>query len=79
MEPAVQIFAEDIDATIRRFVRVPFTDASTLAEIGLDSLTTLRVVAELVPDPDREIDLAELADLKTLGRFRAWVAGQVAR
>ncbi|MFT7836825.1 phosphopantetheine-binding protein [Saccharothrix sp. BKS2] len=75
----MQIFAEDIDATIRRFVRVPFTDASTLAEIGLDSLTTLRVVAELVPDPDREIDLAELADLKTLGRFRAWVAGQVAR
>lgn len=79
MDPAVHTFVDDIDATIRRFVRVPFTDASTLAEIGLDSLTTLRVVAALVPDGDREIDLAELADLKTLGQFRAWVAGQVTR
>jgi acyl carrier protein len=79
MDPAVRISAEEIDATIRRFVRVPFTDESTLTGIGLDSLTTLRVVAALVPDTDREIDLAELADLETLGQFRAWVAGQVAR
>lgn len=71
-------FDEELTLTIRKFVRVPFTDESSLVEIGLDSLAVLRVFAALAPDSDREIDLSELVDLRTVGQVRRWASGQVA-
>lgn len=78
MDHLVREFDEELTSTLRKFVRVPFTDESSLVEIGLDSLAVLRVVAALAPDSDREIDLSELVDLRTVGQIRRWASGQVA-
>jgi acyl carrier protein len=77
MDHLVRKFDEEFISTIHQFVHVLFTNESTLVEIGLDSLAVLRIVTALAPDPDREIDLSELADLRTVGQFRHWASRQV--
>jgi aryl carrier-like protein len=58
---------------IGRIARVPFTADSALVEIGLDSLSMLRIVVAFAPDSDQEIDAAELAALRTVGQFQEWL------
>lgn len=62
-----------INARLGEFIRVPYDDGSTLAEIGLDSLTTIRVAVGLVPDDDVEIDAGALAHIRTVGQLRVWL------
>ncbi|WP_424186731.1 phosphopantetheine-binding protein [Actinokineospora sp. G85] len=62
-----------VDARLAKSIRVPYTDDSTLTEVGLDSLTTIRIAVALVPDDDREIDAGDLAGLRTVGQMRAWL------
>lgn len=65
----------EISSVIKRHVRVPFEDLSLLAEVGLDSLSVLRIASELIPDPDLEIDPAGLAAARTVGDLRQWLHG----
>ncbi|WP_229656369.1 acyl carrier protein [Burkholderia pseudomallei] len=74
--PSIRNVDDAIREAIRRAVRRDFDDASSLAEIGMDSLAVLRVVTALSKDPDREVDLAEIVDLRTVGEFRHWLRRQ---
>ncbi len=74
--PSIRNVDEAISQAIRLAVRRDFDDASSLAEIGMDSLAVLRVVTALSDDPDREVDLAEVVDLRTVGEFRHWLRRQ---
>lgn len=65
----------EIDSVIRRHVRTRFEDSSPLAEVGLDSLSVLRIAGELVPDPDQEIDPTGLATARTVADLRQWLRG----
>lgn len=68
----------EIASVIRRHVRVPFESHSLLAEVGLDSLSVLRVASELIPDPDQEIDPTGLAAVRTVGDLQEWLHGLLA-
>ncbi|GGS27830.1 hypothetical protein GCM10010269_78050 [Streptomyces humidus] len=63
----------DIVSAVRRYVRVPFDDRSPLAEVGLDSLSLVRIASELIPDPDQEIDPTGLAAVRTVGDLQQWL------
>ncbi|NBE50738.1 phosphopantetheine-binding protein [Streptomyces boluensis] len=65
----------DIDSVITRHVRVPFVDTSPLAEVGLDSLSVLRIAGELITDPEQEIDPTGLAAVRTVADLRQWLHG----
>lgn len=54
-------------------VRVPFTENSRLAEVGLDSLTLVSMAVACAPDTDQEIDAGALAQLRTVGELRQWL------
>lgn len=79
MNHVVRTSVDEIDAVIKQHVSVPFTSDSTLAEIGIDSLSTLRIVTTLAPDADQEIDLADLVEVRTVGQFRGWIRERVLR
>ncbi|MET8944518.1 phosphopantetheine-binding protein [Streptomyces sp. NPDC004542] len=68
----------DIISVVRRYVRVPFHDHSLLAEVGLDSLSVVRIASELIPDPDQEIDPTGLAAVRTVGDLQRWLRGLLA-
>jgi len=66
---------EGIVSVMRKHVRVPFGKDSLLAEVGLDSLSVLRIAVDVVPDQDHEIDLADLAGVRTIGDLQLWLRG----
>jgi len=68
----------DIDSVIRSHIRVPFTETSLLAEVGLDSLSVLRIASDLIPDPDHEIDPTGLAAVRTVADLQQWLHGLLA-
>ncbi|RKT82210.1 hypothetical protein SAMN05421805_111126 [Saccharopolyspora antimicrobica] len=63
----------EIDARLAEFVRSQWRDDSTLVEVGIDSLTAVRIVVGLLPDDDAEIDAARLGGIRTVGQFRQWL------
>lgn len=63
----------EIDAQLTKFVRAQWRDDSTLVEVGIDSLTAVRIVVALLPDDDAEIDAARLGGIRTVGQFRQWL------
>ncbi|MEU6847312.1 hypothetical protein ABZ930_36125 [Streptomyces sp. NPDC046716] len=46
-----------------------------MAEVGLHSLSVLRIASELITDPDQEIDPTGLASVHTVGELRHWLRG----
>lgn len=64
-----------MNAVIKRHARVPFENRSLLAEVGLDSLSVLRIASEVIPDPDQEIDPTGLAAVRTVGDLQQWLHG----
>ncbi|MEV0704755.1 hypothetical protein AB0I53_43490 [Saccharopolyspora sp. NPDC050389] len=64
---------KEIDAQLAKFVRVPWREDSTLIEVGIDSLTAVRIVVGLLPDDDAEIDAGQLGGIQTVGQFRRWL------
>ncbi|MZE76257.1 phosphopantetheine-binding protein [Streptomyces xinghaiensis] len=78
MDQAVQDIGDAVDSALAKFIRVPYTPDSELSRIGLDSLSIVRIVVEVVPDADQEIDAGELAGLRTVGGFREWLRGLAA-
>ncbi|WP_221351708.1 phosphopantetheine-binding protein [Streptomyces beigongshangae] len=64
----------DLDSTIARYATADFGDSTSIQEAGLESLSLLRLAVE-VADEDAEIDAAGLADLRTVGDLKGWLAG----
>ncbi|MFE2506962.1 beta-ketoacyl synthase N-terminal-like domain-containing protein [Streptomyces naganishii] len=57
---------------LREHARTGFDDASTLTDIGIDSLAKLRIVVELVKRCEAEVDPEEFGRLRTVGELRQW-------
>lgn len=73
-------FAADlhVEAIMSRHLRSGAVDDDSLAKAGLDSLTLVRlVIAASGPDAEGEIDLGEVAALKTVGELRRHLTGLV--
>jgi acyl carrier protein len=64
---------EDLDTVIARYAVGRVTDASSLAQAGLDSLAVLRIVVESVTDPEIEIAPSRLADVLTVADLKRWL------
>jgi hypothetical protein len=63
----------NLDLTIARYATTGFTDATSLRDAGIQSLSLLRLAVDLVPDGDAEIDVTRLVDLRTVGDLKAWL------
>ncbi|MFC3572158.1 beta-ketoacyl synthase N-terminal-like domain-containing protein [Streptomyces yaanensis] len=57
---------------LREHARTGFDDASTLTDIGIDSLAKLRIVVELTKRSSQEVDPEEFGRLRTVGELRQW-------
>ncbi|MGW5093988.1 beta-ketoacyl synthase N-terminal-like domain-containing protein [Streptomyces nodosus] len=57
---------------LREHARTGFDDASTLTDIGIDSLAKLRIVVELTKRSRLEVDPEEFGSLRTVGELRRW-------
>ncbi|GAB3678014.1 phosphopantetheine-binding protein [Saccharopolyspora tripterygii] len=68
-----ELVPSEIDVQLQKFVRVPFSDDSSLTEMGIDSLTAVRIIVGLVPDEEFEIDAGTLSGIETIGQFRRWL------
>jgi acyl carrier protein len=64
---------DDLDTVIARYAVGRVTDASSLAQVGLDSLAVLRIVVESVTDPEIEIAPSRLADVLTVADLKRWL------
>ncbi|WP_432148831.1 phosphopantetheine-binding protein [Streptomyces sp. bgisy029] len=73
MNPADVTADGEISSALERNIRTPFDDNSPLAEVGLHSLSVLRIAGEVITDPDREIDPSGLAAVRTVGDLRQWL------
>jgi acyl carrier protein len=71
--------AEDIDTIISRYAMWSYQDDTTLVQAGVDSLSVLRMVSDLMPDPEREIGAERLVAIETVGELKAWLADLTAR
>ncbi len=67
----------DLDAVIARHATTGFDDSTLLLDAGLESLSLLRLAAEVAVDDDAEIDASRLVDLRTVGDLKQWL-GEVA-
>ncbi|MGH8791176.1 MAG: acyl carrier protein [Stackebrandtia sp.] len=63
----------DLDAVIGRYATWTFDDDTSLVQAGLDSLSVLRMVADLAPDPDREIGAERLVAIETVRELKTWL------
>jgi acyl transferase domain-containing protein len=56
-----------------------YSDSSLLSEMGIDSLARLRIMLKLASDHGYEVEVDELAELRTVGEFRRWLHVQEAQ
>jgi hypothetical protein len=64
----------DLDLAISRYATARFGDATPLQEVGLESLSLLRLAVEVATDDDAEIDATLLAEVRTVGDLKGWLA-----
>ncbi|MEU5364226.1 beta-ketoacyl synthase N-terminal-like domain-containing protein [Streptomyces sp. NPDC005925] len=57
---------------LREHARTGFDDASSLTDIGIDSLAKLRIVVELAKRCRQEVDPEGFGRLRTVGELRQW-------
>jgi|tagenome__1003787_1003787.scaffolds.fasta_scaffold20881531_2 hypothetical protein len=61
-------------SALSQHITGPVADDVGLAQLGLDSLTLVRIVAHVLgEDSDREIDLRAFWELRTVAEFRQWL------
>jgi acyl carrier protein len=68
----------DLDQAIASYAVGRYNDGSSLTQAGLESLSVLRLVADVVTDPDLEIDTGHLAHVRTVGDLKGWLRGLIA-
>lgn len=59
---------------LRAHARTSYSDDSQLSEIGIDSLARLGIVVQLADEHGLEVDIEDLAELRTVGAFREWIS-----
>lgn len=64
----------DLDAAIAKYATASFDDSAALLDVGLESLSLLRLAVEVATDDDVEIDATRLVDLRTVGELKQWLA-----
>lgn len=64
---------------LAQHARTSYSDDSLLSEIGIDSLARLGIVLQLADEHGFEVDIEELADLRTVAGFRDWVGALEAK
>jgi acyl carrier protein len=68
--------ADRLRAALGKRLRNRQYDAATsLVQLGIDSLTLLRIIADVATDPDQEIDPADLAELSNVRDLYELLAG----
>jgi hypothetical protein len=68
----------DLDEVIARYAVSSFTDTTLLTEAGVVSLSIFRIIAELHPEPDVEIDIESVADVRTVLELKQWLGRHLA-
>jgi acyl carrier protein len=63
----------DLDSTIAKYATASFDDSAVLLDVGLESLSLLRLAVEVATDDDVEIDATRLVDLRTVGELKQWL------
>lgn len=72
--------AGDLAAQVlAQHARTAYSNESLLSEIGIDSLARLGIVLHLAEQHGFEVDIEELADLRTVAGFRDWVGALEAK
>jgi aryl carrier-like protein len=66
--------AIDLDNAIAQYATTTFDDSTPLQDAGLESLSLLRLAAQLAVDDELEIDATRLVELKTIGDLKGWLA-----
>jgi hypothetical protein len=64
----------DLDSTIAKYATASFDDGALLLEVGLESLSLLRLAVEVAADDDVEIDASRLVNVRTVGELKQWLA-----
>lgn len=64
----------DLDTAIAKYATASFDDSAVLLDVGLESLSLLRLAVEVATDDDVEIDATRLVDLRTVGELKQWLA-----
>jgi len=67
----------DFDATIARYATFTFDDTSRLLDVGLESLSLLRMAVDVATDDDAEIDASRLVDLHTIADLKQWLRDMI--
>jgi acyl transferase domain-containing protein len=67
------------ERVLAQHARTAYADDSLLSEIGIDSLARLGIVLQLADEHGIEVDIEELADLRTVRGFRDWVGALEAK
>ena len=63
-------------AELARVAAGPVAADTELVTLGLDSLALVRLVLQVVgDDPDREIDLGHVGEMRTVADLHDWLAG----
>jgi aryl carrier-like protein len=62
----------NLDSKIAQYATADFDDSALIQEIGLESLSLLRLAVEIA-DEDVEIDAAGLVDVRTIGDLKVWL------
>jgi acyl transferase domain-containing protein len=55
--------------------RIAYSDDSLLSEVGIDSLARLGIVLQLAEQHGLDVDIEDLAELRTVLAFREWIGG----
>jgi acyl carrier protein len=63
----------DLNSTIAKYATVSFDDRTALLDVGLESLSLLRLAVEVAADDDVEIDATRLVELNTVGELKQWL------
>jgi hypothetical protein len=63
----------DLDLVIARYTTASFDDETPLQKAGIESLSLLRLAADVATDEDAEIDATRLVDLRTVGDLKEWL------
>jgi hypothetical protein len=63
----------DLDPVIARYTTASFDDLTPLPTAGIESLSLLRLAAEVATDQNAEIDATRLVDLRTVGDLKLWL------
>ena len=64
-----------IDDAVSRYASIPFDDTATLIEVGIESMSIVRIIVDLNFDPSLEIDMSRIVEMVTVADLKRWLRG----